>query len=185
MIQNSGNQGNFSASTIRCFPLNYKTKRKTCGNTWIIRLKQNMRHLGKLMQVGASVLKNIQCTSLKKPCKLKAAKVNKTRRYCIMTLEADVQIKELAREIIAGAGMPYTPEQLAEIPSILAAKSRYFWCIDNQEKAFRLSGAAAPETRIGINRWSRTAVPADLTWCLCTLATTRSCALPARTASSC
>ena len=29
------------------------------------------------------------------------------------------------------------------------------------------------------------AVPADLTWCLCTLATTRSCALPARTASSC
>ena len=50
-----------------------------------------------------------------------------------MTLEADVQIKELAREIIAGAGMPYTPEQLAEIPSILAAKSRYFWCIDNQE----------------------------------------------------
>ena len=50
-----------------------------------------------------------------------------------MTLEADVQIKELSREILAEAGKSYTPEQLAEIPAILAAKSRYFWCIDNQE----------------------------------------------------
>lgn len=49
-----------------------------------------------------------------------------------MTMDADLQILELSREIVAQAGMPYTPEQLAEIPSILAAKSRYFWCIDNQ-----------------------------------------------------
>ena len=50
-----------------------------------------------------------------------------------MTLNADKQITELAREIIRDAGLPYTPAQLAEIPAILAAKSRYFWCIDNQE----------------------------------------------------
>lgn len=50
-----------------------------------------------------------------------------------MTLNADAQIKELSRKIIQEAGKPYTPEQLAEIPSILAAKSRYFWCVDNQE----------------------------------------------------
>jgi len=51
----------------------------------------------------------------------------------LMTLDADKQITLLAREIIKEAGKPYTPEQLAEIPAILAAKSRYFWCIDNQE----------------------------------------------------
>lgn len=50
-----------------------------------------------------------------------------------MTLDADQQIMQLAREIIREAGKPYTPEQLQEIPAILAAKSRYFWCIDNQE----------------------------------------------------
>ena len=50
-----------------------------------------------------------------------------------MTVEPDKKIMKLAREIIEGAGLPYTAEQLAEIPAILAAKSRYFWCIDNQE----------------------------------------------------
>ena len=50
-----------------------------------------------------------------------------------MTIDADRKIKELSRAIIADAGLPYTPEQLAEIPAILAAKNRYFWCIDNQE----------------------------------------------------
>ena len=50
-----------------------------------------------------------------------------------LTIDADRKIKELARAIIADAGLPYTPEQLAEIPAILAAKNRYFWCIDNQE----------------------------------------------------
>lgn len=50
-----------------------------------------------------------------------------------MTLDADTKILELAREILEEAGKSYTPEQLAEIPSILAAKNRYFWCIDNQE----------------------------------------------------
>lgn len=51
----------------------------------------------------------------------------------MMTVEADAKILELTREILADAGMSYTPEQLAEIPAILAAKSRYFWCIDHQE----------------------------------------------------
>ena len=50
-----------------------------------------------------------------------------------LTIDADRKIKELSRAIIADAGPPYTPEQLAEIPAILAAKNRYFWCIDNQE----------------------------------------------------
>lgn len=50
-----------------------------------------------------------------------------------MLLDADREIMELAREIIRDAGLPYTPEQLAEIPAVLAAKNRYFWCIDNQE----------------------------------------------------
>lgn len=55
------------------------------------------------------------------------------RKAVHVTLNADKQIMELARNIIQEAGLPYTPEQLAEIPAILAAKSRYFWCIDNQE----------------------------------------------------
>ena len=50
-----------------------------------------------------------------------------------MTVDPDKKITQLAHEIIAGAGLPYTAAQLAEIPAILAAKSRYFWCIDNQE----------------------------------------------------
>ena len=50
-----------------------------------------------------------------------------------MILDADKNIKKLARRIIEDAGLPYTETQLKEIPAILAAKSRYFWCIDNQE----------------------------------------------------
>ena len=50
-----------------------------------------------------------------------------------MTIDADKNIRKLARRIIEDAGLPYTEAQLKEIPAILAAKSRYFWCIDNQE----------------------------------------------------
>ena len=50
-----------------------------------------------------------------------------------MTLDPDHKIRELSREIIQNAGLPYTQEQLAEIPAVIAAKNRYFWCIDNQE----------------------------------------------------
>ena len=32
-----------------------------------------------------------------------------------LTIDADRKIKELSRAIIADAGLPYTPEQLAEI----------------------------------------------------------------------
>ena len=35
-----------------------------------------------------------------------------------LTIDADRKIKELARAIIADAGLPYTPEQLAEIPDV-------------------------------------------------------------------
>ena len=48
-----------------------------------------------------------------------------------MTIDADKNIRKLARRIIEDAGLPYTEAQLKEIPAILAAKSRYFWCIDN------------------------------------------------------
>lgn len=112
-----------------------------------------------------------------------------------MTIDADRKIKELARAIIADAGLPYTPEQLAEIPAILAAKNRYFWCIDNQEfdlmpdvfteTASALSGAAAPASATVTRRWPRTAAPAATTWCRCTSATTRSCTSPVRAARSC
>lgn len=50
-----------------------------------------------------------------------------------MTFDSDREAAKLAREIVEQAGLPYTPAQLAEIPAILAAKSRYFWCVDNQE----------------------------------------------------
>lgn len=50
-----------------------------------------------------------------------------------MTFEADRQITELAREIMGDAGLPYTDAQLKELPTIFAAKSRYFWCVDNRE----------------------------------------------------
>ncbi|MBQ5670922.1 MAG: nuclear transport factor 2 family protein [Oscillospiraceae bacterium] len=50
-----------------------------------------------------------------------------------MLLEADREITELAREIIRDAGLSYTAAQAVEIPAIIAAKNRYFWCIDNQE----------------------------------------------------
>ena len=72
-----------------------------------------------------------------------------------MTIDADRKIKELARAIIADAGLPYTPEQLAEIPAILAAKNRYFWCIDNQEfdlmpdrKSTRLNSSHKVQSRM-------------------------------------
>lgn len=112
-----------------------------------------------------------------------------------MTIDADHKIKELSRAIIADAGLPYTPEQLAEIPAILAAKNRYFWCIDNQEfdlmpdvfteTASALSGAAVPASATATHRWRKTAAPAATTWCRCTSATTRSCTSPERAARSC
>ena len=49
-----------------------------------------------------------------------------------MTIDADKGILELAEAILQQAGLPYTPEQVNEIPASLAAKNRYFWCIDNQ-----------------------------------------------------
>lgn len=48
-----------------------------------------------------------------------------------MLIEADATAMALAREVIAAGGLGYTPEQLSEIPAIIAAKNRYFWCIDH------------------------------------------------------
>lgn len=49
-----------------------------------------------------------------------------------MNIPADKQMIKLCREVLAEAGKPYTPEQLAEIPAILVAKNKYWWCIDMQ-----------------------------------------------------
>ena len=49
-----------------------------------------------------------------------------------MTIPADKEITGLVREILTEAGKGYTPEQLAEIPNILATKYKYWWCIDMQ-----------------------------------------------------
>ncbi len=54
------------------------------------------------------------------------------RKVPIMTIPADEEMIRLVREILADAGKGYTPEQLAEIPSILATKYKYWWCVDMQ-----------------------------------------------------
>ena len=41
-----------------------------------------------------------------------------------MTIDADKGILELAEAILQQAGLPYTPEQVHEIPASLAAKNR-------------------------------------------------------------
>ena len=49
-----------------------------------------------------------------------------------MNIPADEQIMSLAKEGLAFAGHDYTPEQLTEIPKILATKNKYWWCVDMQ-----------------------------------------------------
>ena len=49
-----------------------------------------------------------------------------------MNIPADEQIMSLAKEVLAFAGHDYTPEQLTEIPKILATKNKYWWCVDMQ-----------------------------------------------------
>lgn len=51
-----------------------------------------------------------------------------------MTMDLNPEIAQLSREIILDSVKPYTQEQLAELPLILNAKNRYFWCIDNHER---------------------------------------------------
>ena len=54
-----------------------------------------------------------------------------------ITIPYNEETLALAREIIRDV-RPYTPEQLAEIPAILATKARYFWANDlNDWEAFR------------------------------------------------
>ena len=49
-----------------------------------------------------------------------------------MNIPADAQIMSLAKEVLAFAGHDYTPEQLTEVPKILATKNKYWWCVDMQ-----------------------------------------------------
>ena len=55
-----------------------------------------------------------------------------------ITIPYDEKTLALAREILHDT-RPYTPEQLAEIPAILAVKSRYFWANDlNDWETFKI-----------------------------------------------
>ena len=47
-----------------------------------------------------------------------------------VTLEYTDELKEMAHEILMNVGQPYTEEQLAEIPNIVAAKNRYLIATD-------------------------------------------------------
>ena len=50
-----------------------------------------------------------------------------------ITIPAQPEMLEMAKKIMLFAGSPYTPEQLAEIPSILAVKAKYFFATDHQD----------------------------------------------------
>ena len=49
-----------------------------------------------------------------------------------MLMQADAATMALAEEVIATGGLGYTPAQVMEIPAIIGAKNRYFWCIDHR-----------------------------------------------------
>ena len=49
-----------------------------------------------------------------------------------MLINPDAKTLELARQVIDSGGYGYTPQQAADIPAIIAAKNRYFWCIDHR-----------------------------------------------------
>lgn len=49
-----------------------------------------------------------------------------------MLMNPDAMTMRLAEEVIASGGLGYTEQQAREIPAIIAAKNRYFWCIDHQ-----------------------------------------------------
>ena len=96
-----------------------------------------------------------------------------------MTIPADKEITGLVREILTEAGKGYTPEQLAEIPNILATKYKYWWCIDMQMwdllpdvytepfEAYsngRLGPTSASRTRLTVPRSSATTPWCRRTW---------------------
>ena len=55
-----------------------------------------------------------------------------------MTLEYSESLRKLAHEALTGARKPYTAEQLAEIPAILATKASYFYGVDlNDEELLK------------------------------------------------
>ena len=88
-----------------------------------------------------------------------------------ITIPYNEETLALAREIIRDV-RPYTPEQLAEIPAILATKARYFWAndlndwevfkdvyTDEAPEGFRVSMGAGekrltPDEQVGLNQWS-------------------------------
>ena len=86
-----------------------------------------------------------------------------------ITIPYNEETLALAREIIRDV-RPYTPEQLAEIPAILATKARYFWAndlndwevfkdvyTDEAPEGFRVSMGAGekhltPDEQVGLNQ---------------------------------
>lgn len=47
--------------------------------------------------------------------------------------DCEANSKELITEILKVAGQPYTAYQLSEIPNIIAAKAKYWFCVDMQD----------------------------------------------------
>lgn len=88
-----------------------------------------------------------------------------------ITIPYDPEILALAREVIRDV-KPYTAEQLAEIPAIMATKARYFWAndlndwdafkdvfTDEAPEGFRVSMGGGPKTltpaeQVGLVQWS-------------------------------
>ena len=88
-----------------------------------------------------------------------------------ITIPYNAETLALAHEIINDV-RPYTPEQLAEIPAILATKARYFWANDLNDweafrnvyteeapEGFRVSMGAGEkklsiEEQVNLNKWS-------------------------------
>lgn len=50
-----------------------------------------------------------------------------------MTIEDHAGTRALAEDILRDCAKTYTDTQVRELPAVLAAKNKYFWCIDQQE----------------------------------------------------
>ena len=105
-----------------------------------------------------------------------------------ITIPYNEETLALAREIIRDV-RPYTPEQLAEIPAILATKARYFWANDlNDWEVFKdVYTDEAPEGfRVSMGAGEKHLTPDEQvasisgrsgrrrTWSPCTSVTTKS-----------
>ena len=66
-----------------------------------------------------------------------------------ITIPAQPELLEMAKKILMFAGSPYTPQQLAEIPAILAVKAKYFFGTDQPDTDVLMDGF----TKEGFSAW--------------------------------